>query len=147
MEKSAQIRIWLDFFFTWTVGAAHSLKSVFDRIPVCSSLPNSLLICSRAAKETFFYFLNTGCAQSFTLSLVFNLEHFPWPPEKSWENRCLSSFLRFTELDVALSILRQNLLIRQSHKLIFLSNLLRRSCTNFLVRRLSDFWQLHLVLL
>ena len=68
-------------FFTWTIGAAHSLKSVFNRIPACSSLSNSLLICSRVAKGTFRFFLNTGGAPSFTLSLAFNLEHFPRPPE------------------------------------------------------------------
>ena len=92
MEKSAQIHIWLDFFFTWTVGAAHSLKSVFDRIPACSSLSNSLLICSRAAKGTFRFFFNTGCAPFFTLSLAFNLEHFPRPPEKNLE-KTLFEFL------------------------------------------------------
>ena len=82
VEKSAQIRIWLDFFFTWTVGAAHSLQFVFYRIPACSSLSNSLLIYSRTAKGPFRFFLNTGCAPSFTLSLAFNLGYFPRPPEK-----------------------------------------------------------------
>ena len=106
-------------FFIWTVGAAHSLKSVFDRIPACSSLSNSLLICSRAAKGTFHFFLNTGCAPPFTFSLAFSLEHFPRPPEKTWGNRCLSSLLRLSELDVVLSILRQTVLIGQSHRLIF----------------------------
>ena len=47
------------------------------------SLPNSLLIYSRAAKGTFRFFLDTGCAPPFTLSLPFNLEHFPRPPEKN----------------------------------------------------------------
>ena len=94
-------------------------KFVFDRIPACSSLSNSLLICSRAAKGTFRFFLNAGCALSFTLSLAFNLEHFPRPLEKIWGNYCLSSFLRFTELDVVLSILRQKVLIGQSHRLNF----------------------------
>ena len=38
VEKLAQIRIWLDFFFTCTVDTAHSLKFVLDKIPNCSSL-------------------------------------------------------------------------------------------------------------
>ena len=140
MEKSVQIRIWLDFFFTWTVGAAHSLKFVFDRIPACSSLSNSLLICSRASKGTFCFFLKTGCASSFTLSLAFNLKHFPRPPEKNRGNRCLSSFLGFTELDVILSILRQKVLIGQSHRLNFSIQSVPKKLSNFLVRRLSAFW-------
>ena len=106
-------------FFIWTVCAAHSLKSVFDRIPACSSLSNSLLICSRAAKGTFRFFYNIGCAPSFTLSLALNFKNFPRLPEKKWGNRCLNSFLRFTELDVELSILRQKVLIGESHRLIF----------------------------
>ena len=118
MEKSAQIRIWLDFFFYMEVSAAHSLKFVFDRIPACSSLSNSLLICSRAEKGTF-PFLNTGCALSFTLSLAFNSEHSPRTPEKNLGKRLFEFFLRFIELDVVLFILRQNVLSGQSHTLNF----------------------------
>ena len=80
-------------FFTWTVGVAHSLKFVFDRILACSSLSNSLLICSRAAKGIFRFFLNIDCTRSFTLSLAFNLKHFPRPLEKKPITNffCLSS--------------------------------------------------------
>ena len=104
------------FVFCWT-SFLHGPEFVFDKIPSCSSLSNSLLICSRAAKGTFRFFLNTGCTPS--LSLDFNSEHFPRLPEKTWGNHCLSSFLRFTELEVVLSILRRKVLIGQSHRLNF----------------------------
>ena len=136
VEKSAQIRIWLDFFFTWTVGADHSLTFVFDRIPACSSLSNSLLICSRAAKGTFRFFLNTGCAPSFTLSLAFNLDHFPRPPEKIvvWV-----SYWDLPNWTLYFPFCGKMYWLGNPIDWIFLSNLFWTSRPNFLVRRLSAF--------
>ena len=141
VEKSAQIRIWLDFFFTWTVGAAHSLKFVFDRIPACSSQSNSLLICSRVAKWTSRFFLNTGCAPSFTLSLAFNLGHFSRPPENTW-GKSLFEFIfeiyRIGRCTFYFATKGTHWAISKIE--FFLSNMFRTSCPNFLVRRLSAFW-------
>ena len=83
MEKSAQTHISPNFFFTFTTGAAQSLKSTLDSTPHCVNLSSLLSILSIAAKGMLGFLLKTGCAFYFNLIFPVIFVHLPKPSEKT----------------------------------------------------------------
>ena len=111
VEKSAHTRIFLDFSLIYTVGAAHSLNSTFDNMPIFTNQSSSLIISSIAANGTFHLFLKMGRVFSFSSNFALILVHLPRPAENTSGKIPFSSILIFSASAVMHSTFWQNVLI------------------------------------
>ena len=98
----------LRFFFIYTVGADHSLNSIFDNMPILTNRSNSLFISSVAANGTFHFFLKMGRVFSFGSNFALILVHLPRSAENTSGKLPFSSILIFSASVVMHSTFWQN---------------------------------------
>ena len=86
----------LRFFLICTVGAAHSLNSTFDNMPMSTNRFSSLFISSVPANGTFRFFLKMGRVFSFSSNFALIFVHLPRPAENTSGNYLLVPILIFS---------------------------------------------------
>ena len=107
------------FFFIYTIGAAHSLNSTFNNMPIFTNQSSSLFISSIAVNGMFHFFLKMGRVFSFSLNFALILVHLLRPAENTSGKLPFSSILIFSASAVMHSTFWQNILIGWFQRLNF----------------------------
>ena len=79
VEKYAHIRISLDFFLIYTVGADNLLNSTFDNMIIFTNRSSYFFNSSVAVNGTFRFFLKLGRIFSFSSHFTLILVYLPRP--------------------------------------------------------------------
>ena len=103
----------------YTVGAAHSLNSTFDNMPIFTNRSSALFISSVAENGTFHFFLKMGHVFSFCSNFALILIHLSRPAENASGKLHFSWILIFSASSVMHFIFWQNVLIGWYQKFIF----------------------------